>query len=60
METIEIDGKTCVVVHISESSFRRGYSVCTGQKFDIPDQNDKRPKTLCEKCRLEFVNPKGR
>lgn len=57
MDTKEIEGKTCVVVHISQKD-RRGYAYCTGLKFDIPNENDKRPKTLCNDCRTAFVKDK--
>lgn len=57
METKEVDGKTCVVVHISQNN-RRGYAYCTGYKFDVPNPDDKRPKILCSACRIAFVKDK--
>lgn len=59
METVVVEGKEYVVVHISESSFKRGYSVCTGAKFDIPSDNETRPKRLCEMCRIKIRDQRG-
>lgn len=62
IETKNVNGQSCLVIHLIESSEyirhpdgRLYITVCTGQYFKLPGQNDTRPVTLCEACLKKAV-----
>lgn len=54
-ETIVIDNRVCVVIHISDFVADKRVKFCTGMTLVPPEPDDKRPKTLCEACRQAIL-----
>lgn len=53
MELKEVDGQICIVVHLVMDD--RNLKFCTGREYEHPSENDKRPRTFCENCRLKAL-----